>query len=132
MNESPEHIARAFVDAINHQDVDRLAALMAPEHRFIDSLGNLVEGRDKMRVGWIGYFKIIPDYQIAVDECFCEGLGVVFFGVATGTFVTQGELKPENRWRTPVALRATIGDGLVTEWRVYADNEPLRALMRKA
>jgi len=105
---------------------------MAPEHRFIDSLGNLVEGRDKMRVGWIGYFKIIPDYQIAVDECFCEGLGVVFFGVATGTFVTQGELKPENRWRTPVALRATIGDGLVTEWRVYADNEPLRALMRKA
>jgi hypothetical protein len=30
---------------------------------------------------------------------------------------------------TPAAFRALIEDGKVAEWRVYADNEPLRRLM---
>jgi hypothetical protein len=30
-----------------------------------------------------------------------------------------------------VALRAGVTDGLIAEWRVYADNEPLRQIMRK-
>ena len=46
---SAESIAQAFIRAINRQDVDRLAALMSPSHRFIDSLGKVIEGRDKMR-----------------------------------------------------------------------------------
>jgi ketosteroid isomerase-like protein len=48
MNKSADSAARAFVRAINRQDVDALAELMTPEFRFVDSLGNLVEGRDKM------------------------------------------------------------------------------------
>ena len=35
----------------------------------------------------------------------------------------------ENAWKTPVALRAFAEDGKVADWRVYADNEPLRRLM---
>jgi hypothetical protein len=38
-----------------------------------------------------------------------------------------GERRPENRWKTSAALRAEIEDGVITEWRVYADNEPLLA-----
>ena len=38
-------------------------------------------------------------------------------------------LNPENRWQTPVAIRASVEDGLVAEWRVYADNEPIRKVM---
>jgi ketosteroid isomerase-like protein len=131
MNNSAESLAHAFVAAINRQNVDEVTALMTPEHRFVDSLGNVVEGREKMRAGWAGYFKMVPDYRINVDQCLCEGRVVVLFGVAEGTCAPDGELKPENRWSTPVALRARVTDELIAEWRVYADNEPLRILMRK-
>ena len=64
---TPETVAQAFIRAINRQDVDRLVELMSPAHRFIDSLGNVVEGRDKMREGWAGYFRMVPDYSIAIE-----------------------------------------------------------------
>jgi hypothetical protein len=41
-------------------------------------------------------------------------------------------LKPENRWQTPAAIRALIEDGKVAEWRVYADNEPIRQRIRES
>ena len=104
---------------------------MAPEYRFVDSLANVVEGREKMRAGWAGYFKMVPDYSIAVDEIFCDGSIVLMLGLAEGTYAPDGVMKPENRWKTPVALRAQVENGLVVEWRVYADNEPLREKMRK-
>ncbi len=132
MNGSPESVAQAFVRAINRQDVDALAGLMAPEHRFIDSLGNLVEGREKMRAGWAAYFRMVPEYSIAVDETFRDGPVVVMLGLAEGTYAPSAELKPENRWKTAVALRAQVEDGLVAEWRVYADNEPIRERIRKS
>jgi len=137
--------AHAFVRAINRQDVDALAALMTPEHRFIDSLGTAVEGRETMREAWTAYFRLVPDYSIAVEETICDPPVVVMLGVAQGTYHpidedlsmgTPGEApceKPraESRWETPAALRALIEDGKVTEWRVYADNEPIRAIVRK-
>ena len=132
MNNSPESVAQAFVRAINRQDVEALAGLMAPEHRFQDSLGNVVEGREKMRAGWAAYFRMVPDYSIAVDETFSDGPVVVMLGVAEGTYAPSAEQKPENRWKTALALRAQVEDGLVAEWRVYADNEPMLELMRKS
>ena len=44
----------------------------------------------------------------------------------------DGAPKVENRWKTPVALRAAVEDGLIAEWQVYADNEPIREKMRLA
>ena len=131
MSKLAEPVAHAFVRAINRQDVDALVALMAPEHCFVDSLGNAVKGREKMRVGWAAYFRMVPDYSIAVEESYCDGPIVLMLGVAQGTYAPSGELTPENRWKTPVALRAKVEDSLVIEWRVYADNEPLRERMRK-
>ena len=128
MENSAGAIAQAFVRAINRQDVEGLVSLMAPEHRFVDSLGNVVLGQEKMRAGWAGYFKMVPDYSIAVEERFSDGPLVLLLGVTEGTYAPDGEL---NHWKTPVALRAQVEDGLVTEWRVYADNEPLRQCMRK-
>jgi uncharacterized protein (TIGR02246 family) len=132
MSDSPESVAQAFVRAINRQDVEGLAALMAPEHRFIDSLGNVVEGREKMRTAWAAYFRMVPDYSIAVEKTICDEPVVLMLGVAQGTYSPDGKLRAENRWETPAALRALIEDGLVAEWRVYADNEPMRRLMKKA
>jgi len=132
MDNSSEAVAQAFLRAINRQDVEDLAKLMAPGHRFVDSLGNVVAGREKMRAGWAAYFKMVPDYSIAIEESFCDGPVVLLLGVAEGTYAPDGTLNPENRWNTPVALRAQVEDGLVAEWRVYADNQPLRECMRKS
>ncbi len=126
---SPETVAHAFLRAINRQDVDALVALMSPEHRFVDSLGNVVEGREKLREGWAAYFRMVPDYAVAIEETYPSERAVVLLGVAQGTFTRNGTLHPENRWQTPVAVRALVEDGLVAEWRVYADNEPIRKVM---
>jgi len=131
MSDSAESVAKAFAQAINQHDLDRLADLMAENHRFIDSLGNAVEGREKMRAGWAGYFRMVPNYTITVEHTLVDGATVVMLGVAGGTYAPHGELKPENRWKTLAAIRALIEDGKVSEWQVYADNEPIRTLMRK-
>jgi hypothetical protein len=117
---------------------------MTSGHRFIDSLGNVVEGRERMRAGWAAYFTMVPDYSIAVEEVIPQardsdtqtgsdnsGGVVVILGVARGTYSPDGTLTPENQWKTPIAVRAQVKDGFVAEWRVYADNEPIRALMMK-
>jgi ketosteroid isomerase-like protein len=124
-SDSPERVAHAFVDAISRQSVEALAKLMAEDHIFIDSLGARVVGRDKMTAGWTGYFGMVPDYTITIEETYSNGDVVVMVGTAQGTYAGT-------KWQTPAAFRAVIRDSLVAEWRVYADNEPIRALMRKS
>ena len=127
----PETIAYAFVNAINHQDVEELSKLMSAEHCFVDALGTVVQGREKMRDGWAAYFRMVPDYKLIVEETFSNGATVVMLGVARGTYVKDGPPLPENAWQTPAAWRAQIQDEKVAEWRVYADNEPIRRLMAR-
>lgn len=131
MHDAAESVAQAFVRAINRQDVAALVDLMTPEHCFIDSLGKLFEGRERMRAAWTEYFRMVPDYTIAVDESLCDGPVVVLLGMAQGTYAPDGLLRPENRWTTPTAFRAFIAEGKVAEWRVYCDNEPIRQRMGK-
>jgi ketosteroid isomerase-like protein len=130
MKDSAEFVAFQFVWAINRRDVEGLVGWMTPEHRFVDSMGVEIEGQEKMRQEWAQYFKMVPDYSITVDESFSNGFVVVLLGVAQGTYAPDGVLKAENRWESQAAFRALVEDGKVAEWRVYADNEPIRRLMR--
>jgi hypothetical protein len=84
-----------------------------------------------MRAGWAGYFGMVPDYTVAVEETYGDGPVVVMIGSAQGTYAPDGQLKPENRWATPAAFRVFVDEGLVAEWRVYADNDPIRRLMQR-
>jgi ketosteroid isomerase-like protein len=118
-------IARAFVDAINRHNVDELARLMTEDHVFTDSLGGVTRGRDSMKAGWASYFELVPDYTITIEETFSDGPVVILLGAAGGNYAG----KP---WSTPAAWRAKVRGDQVAEWRVYADNEPIRELMRKA
>ncbi len=122
-----------FVDLINAQDADGLYNLMTEDHKFVDALDQVVQGRDAMRDAWAMYFRMVHDYHISCDEMIGEGNVVAAFGIAGGTLTTEdGELPEENRWRAPVALRAEVKDDLLVEWRVYVDNEPIRQLTAKA
>ncbi len=55
-----------------------------------------------MRSGWQGYFTMVPDYWIKVDQIVSAGDAVLLCGSAGGTFVPKGEtMKPDNKWETP-------------------------------
>jgi hypothetical protein len=127
---TPLDVTQAFVQRINSQDAVGLAALMTEDHRFTDSLGNAVVGREAMRAGWVGYFGMVRDYRLTGDTWLCEGSLVVMLGTASGTYSPDGSLRPERCWTTPACIRALIRGNLVAEWQVYADNEPIRQLMR--
>ena len=128
----PAAVAHAFVDAINHRSPEELASLMTEDHVFIDSLGTRVTGRQEMQKVWQGYFSMVPDYSITVDETFAEGSVVAMLGTAQGTYGPGGSLKPENRWQTPAAWRAVVRGPSIAEWRVYADNEPIRQIIARS
>lgn len=131
MDDFPESVAHAFVRAINRHDAEALAELMTVEHRFIDSMGAAFEGREAMRAGWAAYFRMVPDYAIAIEETLSDGPVAVMMGLAQGTYAPDGVLREEKRWQTPAAFRAFIEAGKVAEWRVYADNEPMRQRMKQ-
>ncbi len=129
---NPLDVALAFVARINAHDVPGLAALMTADHRFVDSLGAMTVGRDKMTKGWTAYFQMVPDYHIDIGRSFADGGEVILLGTARGTFSRDGSLDPVNEWQTPAAWRALARGGSIAEWQVYADNEPIRQRMAKA
>ena len=126
------NVAHMFAEAINRQNVERISELMAEGHVFIDSLGTRIEGRAAIRKGWEGYFRMVPDYTITIQDTFVKGTTVVMLGTAQGTYSANGVLAPENRWTTPAAWRALIRASSVAEWQVYADNEPIRQIMARS
>lgn len=126
---TPSESVLRFVEQINAHEADGIAALLTEEHRFVDSLGAEVVGRDAMRAGWLAYLRDVPDYRIEVRETFTAGDRVVLLGWARGTLAHDGILRPENAWATPAAWRARVDGGLIAEWQVYADNEPMRRVM---
>jgi len=128
----PLEVAMRFVALINAHDPERIAALLTRDHKFIDSLGAEYYGRDTLIEAWRQYLGMVPDYQIDITRSFCEGSEVVLLGAARGTYTADGVLDSANAWSTPAAFRAIIRDELVSEWQVYADNEPIRQRMRES
>jgi len=124
-------IAEQFVARINAHDVDGLARLVTSDHRFIDSLGAVLEGRDAIRSAWQAYFELVPDYHLAIGRRFSAEAEVVLLAVASGSLSPGGHPREDSAWATQAALRALIRGDRVAEWQVYADNEPIRQQMRR-
>jgi ketosteroid isomerase-like protein len=119
MNKS---IVIGFVEAINGHNVDKICSFMTDDHKFIDSYGNEVAGKEKMKAGWIGYFQLFPDYKIELTELFVEKDTVAAFGFASGTYQGLNSAK-ENYWHLPASWKAVIKDGKIYLWQVYADSK---------
>ena len=124
MGVSAEDVFGSFVAAINGHDVEALTMLMTLDHAFYDSIGIPVVGAAQMQVGWSGYFAMCPDYWIRVDDVAAKDGMVLAVGKAGGTI--DGET-----WSTPAAWKAIIRDGKVAEWRVFADNQPVREILAR-
>jgi ketosteroid isomerase-like protein len=129
---TPVETVLAFLDAINSDDADKVTEWITEDHVFIDALGNSLQGREKMRAGFRAYYAMCPDYRISHEDIFHNGDTVALFGRAGGTIRVNGELLPENTWQIPAAWRAVVRDGLIREWRVYADNKPVYDILAKS
>ena len=77
MSQSPESVALAFVNAINRQDVDALMELISPEHRFVDSLGNMVEPNPNAKevYGRMVGVAVAADGSLLISD---DGSGVIW------------------------------------------------------
>jgi ketosteroid isomerase-like protein len=128
---TPEEVVFAFVEAINSRRVDRISELMTADHVFIESDGEEVAGRERMRDAWAAYFKIVPDYRIEVSETLARDNTVVLLGTATGTISDEGALNLENRWSVPAAWRVVVEDGGVAVWQLYVDLDPVRKILER-
>jgi len=111
-----------FADAINNADVDKIYSLMTDDHLFIDSQGNKMEGKEKMRNAWTEYFRLFPDYKIEIEEIFEKDTSICILGFAGGTYKNIHDENDLNHWRVPAAWKAIIKDNQVKYWQVYADN----------
>jgi len=131
MSDDPVATVRTFIEFINSHSPAKLATLMSQDHRFVDSAGAVIRGREEMRKAWIRYFVLIPDYHIDVEEVFASSTTVAVFGRARGTYTADGTLRSEDRWDLPVAWRAEVHDGLIQSWQVYQDNEPVRHIIAR-
>jgi ketosteroid isomerase-like protein len=122
-------VVLSFVDTINRHDVPGLYNLMADEHVFVDSIGDTLKGREEMRKAWIAYFYLFPDYAISYTDVFVKGDAVALFGTARGTYSASGEVSKVNSWEIPASWKGIVKNDLIVEWRVYADNEPVRRIL---
>jgi ketosteroid isomerase-like protein len=113
-----------FVTAINRHEPKTLAALMPPDHLFVDPLGNPVRGAESMEAGWQAYFAMCPDYWIRTDSIAANGNLVLAAGEAGGTIDGVA-------WQIPAAWKAEIRDGKIAEWRVFADNKPVYDILAR-
>jgi|JI10StandDraft_1071094.scaffolds.fasta_scaffold24689_5 ketosteroid isomerase-like protein len=102
-------VALRFHEALNHRDLAGLAALMSENHRFIDSAGQRVDGRDAVRDAWRQFFAAFPDYRNHVETLLCREQTVVMTGRSSCS---------EPALAGPAFWRADIVGGLVEEWRV--------------
>lgn len=127
----PVDVVLQFEQRINARDPAAIVSLLTADSVFVDSLGNRVEGREKLRAAWEGYFRMVPDYAISHEEIFSHEDTVAVFGSAGGTFSQDGQIRKENIWRSPAAWRALVKGGKIAFWQVFADNEPIRAIMRR-
>jgi ketosteroid isomerase-like protein len=127
----PLKVAMSFVEAINSQQVEKMAGLMTRDHVFVDSDGAETAGREKMRKAWGQYFSMVPGYRIEVEETFSRGNTIVLLGTATGTFSHQGTLDPKNRWSVPAAWRVVVDGARISAWQLYVNPDPMLKIWKR-
>jgi ketosteroid isomerase-like protein len=125
-------VCQAFIRAINGHSIDDLRAFMSDDHVFVDPQDRSVSGRDAMLTAWVAYFGMFPDYRIEADTIISSGGIVAIFGHASGTFSGKRGPVPEARITMPAAWRATVSEGKIKVWQVYADwSEGVKVIERE-
>lgn len=116
-----EKIALEFVECINTQDVEGLAALMTEDHTFIGyEEGDVAVGRERMKEGFAQYFEAYPEYKIHISKVTRSGKDIAIIGTTSGS-----QIPPEVEAKETVIWIAKMKDQLVSEWRIFTDLDHL-------
>ncbi len=108
----PKLVALLFNECINTRDLEGLARLMTDDHAFVDREGKVHQPKQVMVDGWKDFFGMFPEYRNTFDRVDSRDNLVVILGHAYWS-----KEKPYD----PAIWTATIFNGQVREWRVYAD-----------
>jgi ketosteroid isomerase-like protein len=114
----------SFIDGINRGDVDRLATLMADEHRLRVFDESPVEGKTANIEAWTGYMASFPEYVIYPHQVVTRNADVIVLGHTTGSHLGLSE---EEESTLTVLWRASVADGRLTLWQLIADTPTRRA-----
>ena len=114
----PKQIALHFNAQITAHNIDGLAALMSPDPRFIDRVGQITAGKLAMLNAWRRFFALFPDYVNTFTRVESRGNLVVLHGYATWH---PGDPPDYAIWT------ARIEAGLVAEWCIVTDSEENRS-----
>lgn len=115
---TPGAIATRFNDAINARDLGALVALMTDDHAFVDSAGSRVDGKDRCRDAWAGFFAAFPDY--------CNHFDAIVDRADTAIIRGRSECS-QAALAGPALWVARARDGRLAEWRVLDDTPANRA-----
>jgi ketosteroid isomerase-like protein len=106
-------VATEFNDHVNEANLRALASLMSEDHRFIDSLGNMVSGKPACIAAWNGFFKAFPGYRNTFER---------FHEVDHTVVITGFSHCPNHMELTgPAIWTATVVADRLTEWRAFED-----------
>jgi ketosteroid isomerase-like protein len=116
---SQQQVAIDFNERINAGDLDGLVQLITEDHTFMDTLGNMVNGKPACRAAWKG-FSAFPDYRNLFEEVATRNDRVIVTGRSTCS---------DARLAGPALWSAKIKEGKVHEWRVWSDTPANRAAL---
>ena len=69
---NPIEVVLQFGRLINAGNAEGICSLMIADSEFVDSLGSRIQGTEKLRAAWRGYFKMVPDYSISPFRDLCQ------------------------------------------------------------
>jgi hypothetical protein len=113
----PKTIALRFNFCINTRDIQGLEHLMANNHVFIDSAGNVQIGKLACLSIWEEFFKMFPDYKNVFSTIRIRDNIIIMMGYSSCS---------DPRLDGPAIWSANIQNGKVEEWHVYEDTPLIR------
>lgn len=110
-------LALQFNDCINNKDLDNLAKLMSDDYVFISKLNDIKKGKEYMLKAWIQMFNLFPNYKSVIHAVFSKTDSIILIGQSDGG---------SNILDGPCIWTAFFQNELISEWRIYEDNETSR------
>jgi ketosteroid isomerase-like protein len=120
----PWALAISFIDAINGNDLDRMAALMVDGHTLVIFDEAPVVGRATNLQAWAGYCGSWPNYVIYPRRMAQVGDDIAILGHTTGSHL---EVPDDEESALTLIWICRTGRGQVTAWELLEDTAANRA-----
>jgi hypothetical protein len=111
-------VAVAFIDAVNHGDVEALGLLMSDDHSLQVFDEPPLTGRARNIEAWHGYVTSFPNYVIYPHRVAATGSHVAVVGHTTASHL---ELPAEEEEKLTLIWVADVQDGVIRSWRLIED-----------